>query len=78
MKTIGWEENNEVCFPPTIILSRQPIGQCRVSIVHNNCYWEIGKLLFECKSDSTHGSVVVKRLSADLKKRFPDMCNIAT
>ena len=36
-------------------------------------YWKIGKLLYERKLDSKHGSGVVKRLSADLKHHFPDM-----
>jgi predicted nuclease of restriction endonuclease-like (RecB) superfamily len=37
----------------------------------NSSYWEIGKLLLEKKIESEHGSSVVKRLSADLKQRFP-------
>ena len=36
-------------------------------------YWEIGKLLYEKKLDSIHGSSVVKRLSSDLKERYPKM-----
>lgn len=42
----------------------------------NTCtqtYWEVGKLLYERKLDSTHGSSVVKRLSSDLKDRYPDI-----
>lgn len=36
-------------------------------------YWEIGKLLYERKIDSKHGSAIVRRLSIDLKERYPDM-----
>ena len=39
----------------------------------SNTYWEIGKLLHEKKLESKHGSGVVKRLSVDLKERYPDM-----
>ena len=36
-------------------------------------HWEIGRLLEERKLDSKHGDSVVKRLSVDLKKRYPSM-----
>lgn len=36
-------------------------------------YWEIGKLLEERKLDSKHGDQIVKRLSVDLKDRYPNM-----
>lgn len=36
-------------------------------------YWEIGKLLEECKLDSKHGDGVIKRLSIDLKAKYPDI-----
>lgn len=38
-----------------------------------NAYWEIGKLLYEQKIDSEYGNAIVKRLSLDLKSRYPDM-----
>ena len=38
-----------------------------------NAHWEIGKLLYERKLDSEHGAGVVKRLSMDLKERYPKM-----
>lgn len=45
------------------------------SIAHgiSNAHWEIGKLLHERKLDSKHGAGVVKRLSADLKERYPNI-----
>ena len=36
-------------------------------------YWNIGKLLHDRKVEYGYGCGVVKRLSADLKARFPDM-----
>lgn len=39
----------------------------------SNAHWEIGKLLHERKLDSKHGAGVVKRLSVDLKERYPKM-----
>lgn len=39
----------------------------------SNAYWQIGMLLTERKLESKHGSGVVKRLSSDLKLRFPDL-----
>ena len=44
-----------------------------VSTAASNTYWEIGKLLYERKLESEHGEAVVKRLSVDLKERFPKM-----
>ena len=35
-----------------------------------SAYWKIGKLLYERKIESTHGSGVVKRLSVDLKAQY--------
>lgn len=36
-------------------------------------YWNLGKLLSEKKIEKGHGAGVVKRLSVDLKSRFPDV-----
>ena len=38
-----------------------------------SAYWEIGKLLHERKIESGHGDSVVRRLSEDLKERYPKM-----
>lgn len=39
----------------------------------SSAYWEIGKLLHERKIESGYGDNVVKRLSVDLKERYPKM-----
>lgn len=44
-----------------------------VSQTVNLTHWQIGKLLHEKKLESTHGSRVVRRLSVDLKQRYPKM-----
>ena len=36
-------------------------------------YWSLGRLLYERKLESSHGSGVIKRLSIDLKQRYPDL-----
>lgn len=36
-------------------------------------YWEIGQMLHERKIESGYGGSVVRRLSADLKERYPKM-----
>lgn len=45
----------------------------QVNSMVNSVYWNIGKLLFDKDLESGYGSGVVKRLSVDLKKQFPDM-----
>lgn len=55
------------------------INETRINIARqlnaseNTAYWKIGKLLHERKLESKHGNAVVRRLSIDLKERFPDM-----
>ena len=86
------EENNEiVSAAETISVDYEEILQRAVAVIENartsvarhlattasNTYWEIGKLLHEKKLESKHGSEVVKRLSSDLKERYPKM-GIAT
>ena len=55
------------------------IDNTRAAVAKSVCaavgsaHWELGKLLYDRKLDSIHGSSVVRRLSADLKERFPQM-----
>ena len=39
----------------------------------STAYWEIGQMLHERKIESGYGDSMVKRLSADLKERYPKM-----
>ena len=50
--------------------ARSKVARAIVS-TSNEMHWEIGKLLYERKLDSSHGAGVVKRLSSDLKATFP-------
>ena len=45
----------------------------QLNTIAMSSYWEIGKLLEERKVDSKHGDNIVKRLSIDLKTKYPDM-----
>lgn len=44
-----------------------------VSTTANMACWNMGKLLYERKLEGKHGDGIVKRLSVDLKQRFPSM-----
>lgn len=39
----------------------------------STAYWKIGQMLHERKIESEYGDSVVRRLSADLKERYPKM-----
>lgn len=45
----------------------------QLTSVSNSVYWNLGKLLSEKQLKEGYGSGVVKQLSVDLKKEFPDM-----
>ena len=45
----------------------------QLNTIAMSSYWEIGKLLDERKVDSNHGDSIVKRLSTDLKSKYPEM-----
>lgn len=55
------------------------IEQARTEIARHingyvsTAYWEIGQMLHERKIESGYGDSVVRRLSADLKERYPKM-----
>lgn len=52
--------------------SRSAIAM-QVCSAASNSYFGIGKLLYEQKIHSKHGESVVRRLSSDLKQRYPKM-----
>ncbi len=45
----------------------------QLTSITNSVYWNLGKLLSEKQLEEGYGSGVVKQLSVDLKKEFPDM-----
>ena len=72
--TFNEEEYNELLRQAVAVIetSRLQIAK-QLNTVAMSSYWEIGKLLEECKLDSKHGDGVVERLSVDLKAKYPDM-----
>ena len=73
-RTYNEEEYNELLRQAVAVIetSRLQIAK-QLNTVAMSSYWEIGKLLEECKLDSKHGDGVVERLSVDLKAKYPDM-----
>ncbi|MBQ8204416.1 MAG: DUF1016 family protein [Alistipes sp.] len=73
-RALNEEEYNELLRQAVAVIetSRLQIAK-QLNTVAMSSYWEIGKLLEECKLDSKHGDGVVERLSIDLKSKYPDM-----
>ena len=73
-RTFNEEEYNELLRQAVAVIetSRLQIAK-QLNTVAMSSYWEIGKLLEECKLDSKHGDGVVERVSIDLKSKYPDM-----
>lgn len=75
-KIIGINENEykEILLQAVAVIETARSNIARhIAATTSNTYWEIGKLLYDRKLESKHGSGVVKRLSADLKERYPQM-----
>ena len=68
------DEYNELLLQAVAVIetSRSRIAK-QLNTIAMSSYWEIGKLLDERKVDSKHGDSIVKRLSIDLKSKYPDM-----
>ena len=68
------DEYNELLRQAVAVIetSRLQIAK-QLNTVAMSSYWEIGKLLEEKKIDSKYGDGTVKRLSVDLKSKYPDM-----
>ena len=72
--TLNEEEYNEILQQAVAVIesSRVRLAKQMNNIVISS-YWEIGKLLVECKLDSKYGDSVVEKLSVDLKAKYPEM-----
>ena len=66
------EDYNELLQQAVAVIetSRLRIAK-QLNTIAMSSYWEIGKLLDERKVDSKHGDSIVKRLSIDLKTKYP-------
>ena len=74
IKPFSEEDYNELLQHAVAVIeiSRLRIAK-QLNTIAMSSYWEIGKLLEERKVDSKHGDGIVKRLSGDLKSKYPDM-----
>jgi predicted nuclease of restriction endonuclease-like (RecB) superfamily len=72
--TLNEEEYNNILRQAVAVIesSRVRLAKQMNNIVISS-YWEIGKLLVECKLDSKYGDSVVEKLSVDLKAKYPEM-----
>ena len=67
-------EYNEILRQAVAVIETARDNAARAIVsTSNEMHWRIGQLLYERKLDSAHGDGVVKRLSADLKARYPKM-----
>ena len=67
-------EYNEILQQAVVFIEAARCKVARTVVgTTNELHWNIGKLLYERKLDSEHGSGVVKRLSSDLKAAYPKM-----
>ena len=79
MKDVGKLLLSEVEYNELLRQAVAVIDQARASIALNanssisNAYWHLGRLLHERKLENKYGSSVVRRLSTDLKYRFPNI-----
>ena len=70
----GEQEYNEL-----LLQAVAEIENARLTLSHqvsstiSGMHWNLGKLLFDKKIESKHGSGVVNRLSSDLKEQYPDI-----
>ena len=73
-RSFSEEDYNELLQQAVAVIetSRLRIAK-QLNTIAMSSYWEIGKLLDERKVDSKHGDSIVKRLSIDLKSKYPDM-----
>ena len=73
-KPFSEEDYNELLQQAVAVIetSRLRIAK-QLNTIAMSSYWEIGKLLDERKVDSKHGDSIVKRLSIDLKTKYPGM-----
>ena len=70
----GNNEYQEILLQTVAVIEAARSNVARhLSETTNSVYWEIGKLLYEKKIESKHGSRVVRQLSVDLKQRYPKM-----
>ena len=72
--TIQDIDYNELLQQTVAVIEKARTNVARhLAVTASNTYWEIGKLLYEKKLESSHGSQIVRQLSVDLKELYPKM-----
>lgn len=72
--TIQDIDYNELLQQTVAVIEKARTNVARhMAVTASKTYWEIGKLLYEKKLESSHGSQVVRQLSFDLKALYPKM-----
>ncbi|MDE6479484.1 MAG: PDDEXK nuclease domain-containing protein [Muribaculaceae bacterium] len=67
-------EYNEILRQAVAVVESSRANVARAIVgASNEMHWRIGQLLYESQLDSKRGDGVVKRLSVDLKARYPKM-----
>ena len=67
-------EYNEILLQTVAVIERsRNMLAMQVSSIASNSYYGIGQILYERKLESKYGDAVVRRLSVDLKQRYPKM-----
>jgi predicted nuclease of restriction endonuclease-like (RecB) superfamily len=72
-------DNTSETYPELLLRAVAVINKARATVARqvntgaSAMHWDIGKLLHDRKIESGHGDGVVKRLSIDLKERYPSM-----
>lgn len=70
----GEQEYNELLLQAVAEIENARLTLSRqISSTISGMHWNLGKLLFDKKIESKHGSGVVNRLSSDLKEQYPDI-----
>ena len=73
-KPFSEDDYNELLRQAVAVIESSRFRIARqLNTVAMSSYWEIGKLLEERKVDSKYGDSIVKRLSMDLKSKYPNM-----
>lgn len=67
-------EYNEILLQTVAVIEKsRSMLAVQVSTIASNSYFGIGQILYERKLESKYGDAVVRRLSVDLKQRYPNM-----
>ena len=72
--SFGEADYNELLQQTVAVIDTSRLHLAKqLNTVAISTYWEIGRLLEERKLDSKYGDGIIKRLSVDLKSKYPNM-----